>query len=114
MFERWVLADVDWNGTRLRRGTKVGLLLGSANRDGEHFEDPDVLDLARAPNDHVSFGAGIHFCVGAPLARVELDVAFGTLARRVRRIEPPASEPERTPSLVFRGVRALPVRLTPA
>ncbi len=114
MFERWVLEDLEWASTPLRRGTKVGLLLGSANRDEHHFPNPDTLDLGRHPNDHVSFGAGIHFCVGAPLARVELDVAIGTLARRVGRLEPPPDEPERAPSLVFRGVQALPVGLTPA
>lgn len=114
MFERWVLEDLEWEGTPLRRGTKVGLLLGSANRDEHHFDDPDRLDLGRAANDHLSFGAGIHFCVGAPLARVELEVAIGTLARRVGRIGGPTEEPERVPSLVFRGVTALPVELGPA
>ncbi len=114
MFERWVLEDLEWEGTPLRRGTKVGLLFGSANRDERRFVDPDRLDLSRADNPHVSFGGGIHFCVGAPLARVEMEVAFGTLARRVARIEGPDVEPERVPSLVFRGVRALPVELVAA
>ncbi len=114
MFERWVLEDLEWEGTPLRRGTKVGLLFGSANRDERRFDRPDRLDLSRADNPHVAFGGGIHFCVGAPLARVEMEVAFGTLARRVARLEGPAEEPERVPSLVFRGVRALSVELVPA
>jgi len=114
MFERWVLEDLEWEGTPLRRGTKVGLLFGSANRDERRFVEPDRLDLSRADNPHVSFGGGIHFCVGAPLARVEMEVAFGTLARRVARIEGPEVEPERVPSLVFRGVRALPVEVVAA
>ncbi len=109
MFERWVLEDVDWGGRPLRRGTKVGLLFGSANRDAEVFRNPDRLDVLRANRSHVSFGAGIHHCVGAPLARVELEVAFGALAQRVRELAVTADSLERIPSLVFRGVTALPV-----
>jgi unspecific monooxygenase len=112
MFERWVLEDLVWGDTALRRGTKVGLLFGSANHDEVVFDTPRRLDLARHPNQHVSFGAGIHLCVGAPLARVELDVAFSTFARRVSEFAVDADMLWRTPSLVFRGVRALPLRLT--
>jgi len=111
MFERWVLEDLEWNGVPLRRGTKVGLLFGSANRDELAFEEPARLDLARTPNDHVSFGGGIHHCVGAPLARVEMEVAFSHFARRVREFEVQIESPPRVPSLVFRGVRKLPLKL---
>ena len=83
MFERWVLVDTEMGGVRLERGSKVGLLFGSANHDPEVFVDPERLDLARQPNPHVSFGAGLHYCVGAPLARVELEAALGTFASRV-------------------------------
>ncbi len=114
MFERWVLEDVDWDGTHLRRGTKVGLMFGSANRDEARFEHPDRLDLGREDNPHVAFGGGIHYCVGAPLAKVELDVAFSTLARRVRSFHPTVDHFERVPSLVFRGVTALPIELQAA
>jgi unspecific monooxygenase len=112
MFERWVLEDVVWGDTALRRGTKVGLLFGSANHDEAVFDQPQRLDLARHPNQHVSFGAGIHLCVGAPLARVELDVAFSTFASRISEFDVDSDMLSRTPSLVFRGVQELPLRLT--
>lgn len=111
MFERWVLEDLEWGGRPLRKGTKVGLLFGSANRDGERFARPDTLDLGREDNPHVSFGAGIHFCVGAPLATVELEVAFSAWASRVEEFGIDAEDIDRTPSLVFRGARRLPVTM---
>ncbi len=111
MFERWVTEDVDWRGTELAGGSKVGLLFGSANHDEQVFERPDRLDLGRTPNPHVSLGGGVHFCVGASLAREELKVAFEVLLERVRRFELLPTPRERTPSLVFRGVRQLPIRL---
>jgi cytochrome P450 len=114
MFERWVLEDIDWAGHRLARGTKVGLLFGAANRDPEAFDDPDRLDVARNDRTHVSFGGGIHLCVGAPLARVELEEAFGALARRVSSLRLEADDLDYLPSLVFRGVSELPVSLTSA
>lgn len=114
MFERWVLEDVEWEGVALRRGSKVGLLFGSANRDPEAFTDPDRLDLGRQENPYLSFGAGIHYCVGAPLAKVELEVAFTTFARRVASFELEVDDASRAPSLVFRGVPRLPARLVPA
>ena len=110
MFERWVLEDLEWNGVPLRRGTKVGLLFGSANRDELAFEEPWRLDLARTPNDHVSLGGGIHHCVGAPLARLEMEVAFSHFVRRVEEFEIEIDSPPRIPSLVFRGVRKLPLK----
>ncbi len=114
MFERWVLEDVEWNGHHLRQGSKVGLLFGSANHDETVFPVPSELDLGRSPNVHVSFGGGVHHCVGAPLAKVELDVAFRAFATRVASFEVASDHLERTPSLVFRGVRELPLRLIPA
>lgn len=114
MFERWVLEDLEWDGVPLRRGTKVGLMFGSANRDELRFAEPDRLDLGRDDNPHLSFGGGIHYCVGAPLAKVELEVAFSTLARRVKAFHPTADSFERVPSLVFRGVTSLPLAVEPA
>ena len=111
MFERWVTEDLEWSGAELRAGSKVGLLFGSANRDEKVFARPDRLDLGRAPNPHVSLGGGVHFCVGAALAREELKVAFEVLADRVRWFEPRPVPHERIPSLVFRGVRRLPIKL---
>ncbi len=111
MFERWVLEDLDWNGVELRRGSKVGLLFGSANHDEAVFSEPEVLDLGRDPNPHVSFGGGIHYCVGAPLAKVELEVALEVFAREVGGFTVAATDLPRTPSLVFRGVTELPLEL---
>ncbi|WP_411103481.1 cytochrome P450 [Streptomyces sp. cmx-4-9] len=79
MFERWVLEDVRIGDTLVPRGAEVALLFGSANRDPARFADPDVLDLTRTDNPHLSFGAGIHYCLGAPLARRELTASFGAL-----------------------------------
>ena len=114
MFERWVLEDVEWAGVELGRGTKVGLLFGAANHDEGVFDSPDRLDLSRDPNPHVSLGAGIHYCVGAPLAQVEMEVAFAEFAARVRTFEVTADQLERLPSLVFRGVHSLPLAIDPA
>jgi cytochrome P450 len=111
MFERWVLEDVDWNGHHLEQGSKVGLLFGAANHDPTVFDRPEVLDLGRDPNPHVAFGLGIHLCVGAPLARLELEEVFGAVANRFTAIDLAVDEPPRTPSLVFRGVDALPATL---
>ena len=114
MFERWVLEDTAVSGHPLRKGTKVGLLFGSANHDPAQFGDSsERLDLSRSPNPHVSFGAGLHYCVGAPLARVELEAALGVFVRRVRSLALVAAE-ERIESLVFRGVGRLELELDAA
>jgi cytochrome P450 len=83
LFTRYALEDVEVSGVRLRQGEKIGLLLGAANRDPERFPHPDLFDAERDPNPHVAFGAGIHFCVGAPLARLELAVALPILFQRL-------------------------------
>jgi cytochrome P450 len=113
MFERWVLEDLEWARVRLAAGDKVGLLYGSANHDPDVFASPEALAIDREPNPHVSFGLGTHFCLGAPLARVELEVAFATLAKRLQALRLVA-EPPRQPSLVFRGVTTLEVEFDPA
>jgi len=111
MFERWVLEETEIGGHPLRKGTKVGLLFGSANHDESVFDHPERLNLTRAPNPHVSFGAGVHHCVGAPLARVELEAALGRFAARVKEIELHRAT-DRIPSLIFRGVNHLEVGVT--
>jgi cytochrome P450 len=108
MFERYVLEDVELHGTAVPRGSEVALLLGSAHRDPARFPDPDRLDLSRTGNPHLSFGAGVHFCLGAPLARLELASSFATVLARVPGLAL-AAEPEWGPGYVIRGLRSLPV-----
>lgn len=113
MFERWALEDVEIDGHIITRGTKVGLLFGSANRDELVFEAPDEIRLDRSPNPHIAFGAGVHHCVGAPLARVELETALGSFAARVKSIDL-VSATDRIESLVFRGVGRIELALEAA
>ncbi len=108
MFERWVFEDVEVCGRRIPRGAEVGLLFGSANHDPARFTEPDRLDLARADNPHLSFGAGIHFCLGAPLARIELTASFSSLLRHAPGLRLLA-EPEWKPGYIIRGLRELQV-----
>ena len=108
MFERWVLEDIEVHGVTIPRGTEIGLLFGSANRDPEVFADAERLDLGRAPNPHISFGAGIHYCLGAPLARVELITSFETMIRRVPGLAL-ATEPRWKPGYIIRGLEDLRV-----
>jgi cytochrome P450 len=113
LFERTAVRDVEIGDVTVREGTKVAALLGSANRDPTVFSDPDRLDLGRTDNPHIAFGAGIHFCIGAPLARVELQASFAALLGNTATIEL-ADLPVRRPEFVIRGLVDLPVILTPA
>jgi cytochrome P450 len=92
MFTRWAYEDVDVMGHTFRRGDQVGLLLAAANRDPGVWEDPARFNPTRAPKPLATFGAGLHFCVGAPLARLELQIALPILFQRLpglRLVEPP-------------------------
>ncbi len=106
LFERWVLDDIEIDGTPIPRGSEVALLFGSANHDPARFPDPDRLDLTRVDNPHLSFGAGIHYCLGAPLARLELATVFGELLRQAPGLRL-VSEPRWKPGFVIRGLREL-------
>ena len=106
LFTRYVLEDMDYAGVRLRRGEEVGLLLGAANRDPARFAAPDRFDPARDSNPHVSFGAGLHFCIGAPLARLELAAAFETLFQRLPGLKL-AAAPVYRDTYHFHGLEAL-------
>jgi cytochrome P450 len=108
MFERWVLEDIDVRDVSIPRGSEVALVFGSANHDPEVFVEPGRLDLSRVDNPHLSFGAGIHFCLGAPLARLELEVSFGTLLRRAPKLQL-VSEPEWKAGYIIRGLHELRV-----
>ena len=79
MFTRFVLQDLEWNGIALKKGQEIGLLIGSANRDERVNPDPDQFDPARVRPQHVSLGGGLHFCVGAPLARLEMEIGLSVL-----------------------------------
>ncbi|MFF5472278.1 cytochrome P450 [Streptomyces achromogenes] len=110
LFERWVLDDIEIDGTTIPRGAEVALLFGSANHDPAVFDGPGRLDLTRAQNPHISFGAGIHYCVGAPLARIELAASLSALLERAPTLAL-AAEPERRPNFVMRGLRGLRVEV---
>lgn len=109
LFERTATRDVEVAGATVRAGEKVAALLGAANRDPAVFDDPDRFDVGRTPNPHLGFGAGIHFCLGAPLARVEIQSVLAALRTRLPGLVA-AREPERRPEFVIRGLRALDVR----
>jgi cytochrome P450 len=108
LFERTATAAVDIAGQQVAAGEKIAVLLGAANRDPAAFDDPDRLDLAREPNPHIAFGAGVHFCLGAPLARVELAESLSLLARTFPELRL-ADEPARRPTFVLRGYESVPV-----
>jgi unspecific monooxygenase len=108
MFERWVLEDCDYRGIHLARGSEVALLYISGNRDPRRFDRPDDMDVTRPDNLHLTFGLGTHYCLGAPLARLELQVLFRALARRVATLHS-LGEAEFNKGFVIRGLRTLPV-----
>ena len=111
LFERTATEDVEIAGSTVRKGQKIAALLGAANHDPAVFADPERFDVGRTDNPHITFGAGVHFCIGAPLARVELQASFGALLSRTSAIEP-GGEPVRRPEFVIRGLQRLPIVLT--
>ncbi|MDQ3475936.1 MAG: cytochrome P450 [Actinomycetota bacterium] len=105
---RCVTEDVELGGKRLRRGDYVMQVLGAANRDSDQFPDPDRFDITRHPNRHVAFGFGIHFCIGAPLARLEAPVAIGAILRRMPRLRLVADAVRWQEHGLLRGLTSLP------
>lgn len=109
LFTRIALTELDAFGHRFRRGETVGCLLAAANRDPARFAEPGRLDPARGGAGQLSFGAGIHFCVGAPLARLELAIALPQLFHRLPRLQL-AAPPIFADRYHFRGLVALRLR----
>jgi cytochrome P450 len=110
LFERWVLEDITVHGVDIPRGSEVAMLFGSANHDPTVFDDPDRLDLSRTENPHISFGAGIHYCLGAPLARIELVASFGALLNQAPNLSL-LRDPEWKGGFVIRGLKSLEVEV---
>lgn len=107
LFERWVLDDgVEIAGQQLRVGDEVAMLFGAANRDPGHFSEPERFDIGRGDATHVGFGGGIHFCVGAPLARMEVEASVAQLAAHLPTVEA-VETPHYHPAFVIRGLQGL-------
>ena len=110
LFERWVLEDgVSIGGRDFAVGERIGMMFGSANRDPDRFPEPDTFDVARGDATHIGFGGGLHFCIGAPLARLELEVSLSALLELddLRLAEQPGYQPY----FVIRGLGSLPLRV---
>lgn len=110
-FRRTATEDVELRGQKIRRGDRVVMWYPSANYDEEVFDQPFVFDIARDPNDHLTFGTGRHVCLGASLARLEVRVVFEELLKRVSTVEV-IGAPDRLRSNFINGVKHLPVRVT--
>jgi cytochrome P450 len=108
LFKRWVLDDLQLGGQNLKFGDQVAVLLGAANHDPAVFAEPEKLNFRRENNPHVSFGLGVHYCLGAPLARLELQTALPILLERLPDLQL-ADQPQFMNSYHFRGLEALPV-----
>ncbi len=112
---RFATEPLTLGGQAIGRGDPVLVVLAAADRDPERFADPDTLDLARTDNQHLGYGHGIHYCLGAPLARLEGQTALATLLTRLPDLDL-AVEPDELRwrgGLIMRGLRTLPVRFTP-
>lgn len=108
LFERTAKEDLEISGVIIRKGEKIASLLGAANRDGNTFVNPDSMDITRSPNPHISFGGGIHFCIGAPLARLEMSIALPSLIKRFPNLNL-FNEPKRRDSFTLRGYERVEV-----
>ena len=109
--ERYAREDITIAGTTIPRGELVLAVIGSANRDANHFDNPDSLDVTRENNKHLAFGQGVHYCLGAPLARLEGQIAISTLAQRMPnlRLSIATDQLRWRGGIILRGLEALPV-----
>jgi pimeloyl-[acyl-carrier protein] synthase len=108
---RSALEDANIHGKLIRKGDLVNSIIGSANRDPQRFSNPDRFDMTRNEGRHLGFGLGIHFCIGAPLVRLEAEIVFETILRRFPRISLAAETLEWQEHPIFRGLKSLPVNL---
>ena len=108
LFERTATVDTELGGVKIEKGQKIAALIGSANRDSSVFERADEMDLTRDPNPHIGFGAGIHFCLGAPLARLEMSVSLPALWEKYPNMQL-AGNPVRRPTFVLRGYESVSI-----
>jgi cytochrome P450 len=108
LFERTATVDTELGGVKIAQGQKIAALIGSANRDESVFENADAMDLTRDPNPHIGFGAGIHFCLGAPLARLEMGVSLPALWEKYPTMQL-AAQPVRRPTFVLRGYESVSI-----
>ena len=107
--QRLANEDVELGGKTIKKSDRVRWFMTSANRDPEMFQDPDTFDITRHPNLHVAFGAGVHHCLGATLARLEGQEAFKALAERLPNLRLESQELEHMPSITFRTLKSLQV-----
>lgn len=110
---RWALEDIEFRGQHIAQGELVIVALDSANRDEQQFKDSDVFDITREKSSHLAFGTGIHLCLGAPLARLEGEIAVSTLLNRFpnMQLQADVNELEWRPGMIVRGVKEIPVQL---
>ncbi|WP_336758404.1 cytochrome P450 family protein [Paenibacillus sp. USHLN196] len=110
---RWALEDIEFRGQHIAQGELVIVALDSANRDEEQFKDADIFDITREKSSHLAFGKGIHLCLGAPLARLEGEIAVSTLLNRFpnMQLQADVNELEWRPGMIVRGVKEIPVQL---
>ena len=106
---RTLTRDIDFHGHTFKEGEHVALYYASANRDEDVFENPDTFDIARKPNRHLAFGVGAHFCAGAHVARLELEMAYKYLLPRLEDVEL-AGPVDRLTSNLVAGIKRLPIR----
>ena len=105
------MEEAEIQGKRIRKGDLVNTIIGSANRDPERFTHPDRFDITRDEGRHLGFGLGIHFCIGAPLVRLEAEIVFETLLRRFPRLRLATDTLAWQEHPIFRGLKQLPVYL---
>jgi cytochrome P450 len=108
MFERTATADTEIGGVQIKEGQKIAALIGSANRDESVFSGPESMNLTRDPNPHIGFGAGIHFCIGAPLARLEMSVSLPAVWEKYPTMQL-AGDAVRRPTFVLRGYESVAI-----